>query len=417
LLEPAWIDRYTGYRYYTLEQLPRLNRILALKDLGFTLDQIQQLLREDLSGAELRGMMRMKHAELEQRIQEGQMRLTRVKARLRQIEQEGTMPAYEVVLKSVSSQWVVGIRDVIPSFHSVSKLFDELRAFLRVQQMTPDPAKPYLVVYYDAEYRDQGVDVEVAAPCIKGLWGTSRVAVHELPGIETMACVVHQGEYEGLSQAHNALMAWIESNGYRAAGPNRDVYLQGREPRADGARRSDWPRLVTELQFPVERKPLSTFVKLWKEKHVMEPKIVTKKAFTVVGMKYHGKNENNEIPQLWGEFQPRMAEVKNKAEPEVCYGVCGNTDAEGEFDYVAGFEVESDADVPAGMVPWQVPEQRYAVFPCTIGTIKDAYQYAFETWLPQSGFKLGDGPDFEYYDDSFDPKAEDPSLTIYVPIK
>ena len=81
LLKPAWIDRYTGYRYYTAEQLPRLNRILALKDLGFSLEQIKQLLSEDLPHSELRGMMRLKQAELENVIEAEQARLARVAAR------------------------------------------------------------------------------------------------------------------------------------------------------------------------------------------------------------------------------------------------------------------------------------------------------------------------------------------------
>jgi DNA-binding transcriptional MerR regulator len=116
LLKPAWIDRFTGYRYYALDQLPRLNRILALKGLGFSLEQVQRLLRDDLSAAELRGMMRMKHAELERQVQTEQSRLARVEARLRQIELEGTMPEYEVVFKTVPPQRVIGIRDVIPGY-------------------------------------------------------------------------------------------------------------------------------------------------------------------------------------------------------------------------------------------------------------------------------------------------------------
>ncbi|MEJ2749906.1 MAG: helix-turn-helix domain-containing protein, partial [Anaerolineae bacterium] len=84
LLKPAWIDRFTGYRYYAREQMPRLNRIMALKDLGFTLEQIGRILTENLTVDELRGMLRLKCAELEQRIEEEQARLARVEARLRQ---------------------------------------------------------------------------------------------------------------------------------------------------------------------------------------------------------------------------------------------------------------------------------------------------------------------------------------------
>ncbi len=71
LLKPVHVDRFTGYRYYEAEQLPRLNRIIALKDLGLTLDQIAQLLKDDLSAEQLRGMLMMKQADLEQELKEG----------------------------------------------------------------------------------------------------------------------------------------------------------------------------------------------------------------------------------------------------------------------------------------------------------------------------------------------------------
>ena len=79
----------------------------------------------------------------------------------------------------------------------------------------------------------------------------------------------------------------------------------------------------------------------------MEPKIVKRAAFTVVGMKYHGKNENNDIPQMWGQFGSRVPEIKHRVDPHVAYGVCDNFDeSSGEFDYIAGFEVDSTADIP-----------------------------------------------------------------------
>src|SRR5512136_2701540 len=94
LLKPTQVDRFTGYRYYSFDQLPRLNRILALKDLGFALEQIAQLLSEDLPAAQLRGMLRLRQAELSQHVQDELDQLTRVEARLRQIEQEDTMSTY-----------------------------------------------------------------------------------------------------------------------------------------------------------------------------------------------------------------------------------------------------------------------------------------------------------------------------------
>ena len=78
LLEPAWVDPESSYRLYTLDQLRRLNRILALKDLGFSLGEIGGLLEEDPSAAELWGMLRLKQAELERQSREGRERLARV---------------------------------------------------------------------------------------------------------------------------------------------------------------------------------------------------------------------------------------------------------------------------------------------------------------------------------------------------
>ena len=101
LLKPAVVDRFTDYRFYTLDQLPRLNRILALKELGFSLEQIRRMLNEELTAEQLRGMLRMKHAEAEQQACEAQERLARLETRLKQIELEEVMPNYEIVLKKI----------------------------------------------------------------------------------------------------------------------------------------------------------------------------------------------------------------------------------------------------------------------------------------------------------------------------
>lgn len=116
LLKPAWVDPFTGYRYYSADQLPRLNRILALKDLGLSLEQIARLADDELPPAQIRGMLRLKQAEIQQQVEAEQARLARVEARLRQIEEEGTMPTYDVVLKKVEPQTVVAIRDIIPTY-------------------------------------------------------------------------------------------------------------------------------------------------------------------------------------------------------------------------------------------------------------------------------------------------------------
>ena len=85
LLRPIRVDAFTGYRFYSADQLPRLNRILALKDLGFSLEQIKLMLADGLSSEQLRKMLVMQRSDVEKRLSEEQDRLSRIEARLRRI--------------------------------------------------------------------------------------------------------------------------------------------------------------------------------------------------------------------------------------------------------------------------------------------------------------------------------------------
>jgi AraC family transcriptional regulator len=150
----------------------------------------------------------------------------------------------------------------------------------------------------------------------------------------------------------------------------------------------------------------------------MEPKIESRPAFTVVGMKYRGKNEQDEIPNMWGEFASRVVEVQNRVEAHATYGVMGNYDEDsGEFDYVAGLNVVPDAAVPEGMVRWDVPAQTYAVFSCTLPTIGSTFEHIHHTWLPASGYRHAGGPELELYDEAFDPEDPESVMYLYIPVE
>jgi DNA-binding transcriptional MerR regulator len=102
LLNPAHVDTSTGYRFYSASQLTRLNRILAMKDMGLDLSQISFLLDQEPTPDQIRGMLRLKQVELHQQLTAGQAQLTRIEAWLHAFEQEAIMPAYDVVRKSVA---------------------------------------------------------------------------------------------------------------------------------------------------------------------------------------------------------------------------------------------------------------------------------------------------------------------------
>ena len=108
LLTPDKVDNYTGYRYYSHEQSARLNRILALKDLGFSLEQIGRLLDENITSDQMRGMLTLRRAESQSRLEEEAERLVRIEVRLRQIESEDKMSKYDVVIKKIEPVMVAG---------------------------------------------------------------------------------------------------------------------------------------------------------------------------------------------------------------------------------------------------------------------------------------------------------------------
>lgn len=243
LLKPVHVDRFTGYRYYAVEQLNRLNRILALKDLGLSLEQIAGLLHTDVSAGEIRGMLRLKQAEAQTRIQEAQAQLVRVEARLRQIEKEGSFPMYEVVLKQLPAQNVAAIRRMLPSYAALGTLYADL---FGPQMSGARYAGPPLAIYHDPEFKDENVDVEAAVPIEGALPEGAPAEVRELAGGE-MACVVYQGPYEGIGEGYSAVMAWLEPNGYRIAGPVREQYFRGPGDSNNPA------EYITEIQVPAAK--------------------------------------------------------------------------------------------------------------------------------------------------------------------
>jgi len=245
LLRPSEVDPWSGYRYYTLEQLPRLLQILALKDLGVSLEQITHLLEREMSPEELRRILRIKQNELRDQVQDGLERLERIEARLRLMEQGDRAPQYEVILKQVEPINIVSVRGKLPTFWDAGPLWKALMEHLEREQVMP--CAPTFTLCYALEPE---IDVEVCAPVPEGLIRVGDLSVQTLPGVETMACTVHHGSFNGLNTAFTALVQWADCNGYYICGPDREIYL--RLPEA-GSYSQD-TNAVTELQIPVCRR-------------------------------------------------------------------------------------------------------------------------------------------------------------------
>lgn len=266
LLKPIEVDRFTDYRYYSVDQLPRLNRVLALKDLGFSLNQIKDLLDSDLTALELRAMLTVRQAEIEQQLQEGMTKLTRVEARLRQIEREGKLADYEVILKRVEPQVVAATRQIVPTVTAIlpyrGKMYAEVYTWLNQHRIKA--GEPEMAIYHNAEYTEKDIDMEMAVaidptavPSALHLL-KEPVYFYELPAVQTMASLTRYGKLSDIGQGLIELFTWMGENGYSADGAYREIHLFGREfEQVHGQwecnSQLDFDAVVVELQIPVKR--------------------------------------------------------------------------------------------------------------------------------------------------------------------
>lgn len=246
LLRPEHTDPFTGYRYYSAAQLATLNRVIALKDLGFTLEQVRQILEERVSTEELRGMLKMRQAELEEAMAAAAVRLTQVEARLRSIESEGHMPTQDIMIKSVPAVRVAVLSAVAASYapehigHVISPLYDQL--FTRLKAAGITPAGPGIAYYEDAPDGDGAVLVHAGCTVSAGQEPGQDFEIVDLPAVGRAATIVHRGPMDTVMPTEQTLARWIDAGGHRSAGYAREVYLECPP---------DKEKWVTELQVPL----------------------------------------------------------------------------------------------------------------------------------------------------------------------
>jgi DNA-binding transcriptional MerR regulator len=237
LLPAHTVDRSTGYRYYHVDQLVTLNRLLIYRSLGFSLKETRRLLRVDNPIGDLREMLTARRTALAARVQLERARLAEVEARIAEIERDGNAPRYEVAIRSVEPATAVSLRRRCRSYDDVSELLQTVRAQLPARA----PIMRYGAIWHRCSTR--GAEIECEALIFIGRSKLStRTDLIEVPGC-TVASIVHD---EGDTDSRLIYRAAIEramTLGYRIAGPMRELYA-GHPAAAPG---------VVEVQFPIER--------------------------------------------------------------------------------------------------------------------------------------------------------------------
>ena len=249
LLRPAYIDDFTNYRYYTVEQLPRLHRIMALKELGLSLEQISLMIDADLSAEQIRGMLNLKQAEIQQRLRDEQEHLQRVKFHLQMLELEGQLPALDVVIKDIPSLYALTLRRSVKRQHMVALgvEFEETAASHNIQL-----TGPVTEIRFEEEFQFNHEDVEF-------VWPVSTSQVHAIDlktfgtlqpklveGLPLVASYIVQGvNPKQYAEILPIFRRWIVDNGYQLLSTHRLVFHRGP---VEHAEYEDW---IIEFQHEI----------------------------------------------------------------------------------------------------------------------------------------------------------------------
>lgn len=251
LLQPAHIDQQTGYRYYTIRQLPRLNSILALKELGLSLEQIGPLLEKEVSVAQLRSMLTLKRAQVERALQEEEARLRHIESRIAQIDKEGKAEGFDVLTKSVPAMPILSINC------SCDGMEEAVRMVRTVAEGGARQIKPALrdklivIARNDLDYDKLDLDIgfSLTRPTNESvrIAGDLVLRPGELAAVDAMATIVRPGTNAESHTSFGTLGRWIEANSYEIVGPCREIFLEPitGPPGFEGA--------LVEIQFPIRK--------------------------------------------------------------------------------------------------------------------------------------------------------------------
>jgi DNA-binding transcriptional MerR regulator/effector-binding domain-containing protein len=250
LFQPEYTDQSTGYRYYSMAQVPKLHRILALKELGLSLDQIQRLVADEISVEELRGMLVLKKAQVEQDVRAEVMRLRNIEIHLQQITDDGTLPQDGVALKRLPATAFLGSRRTFP------RLSDGINYIIETSQRIPGALPktllgPFTILFHGDGFDLDNADIELGfllnatASTSVGFDDDRELSTSLLPEVASAACALHARPLDTIVETYANVGRWIEQNHYTLAGPVREVFITPPPPDARN-------ETMCEIQIPVE---------------------------------------------------------------------------------------------------------------------------------------------------------------------
>ena len=246
LFVPAHADGQTGYRYYAITQLAELNRILVLKELGFELDQVREILRSNVNPSELRNLLLLRRNDVEQTLAQESRRLQQIEARINQLEIDGELSADDVVVRAEPAREIVSLRRTVPSFAAARGMILELHDRAR-PLFSRSPKPTLLAIAHSPQFEQDEIDVEfgyvLEEPAADTRFGQGLIR-RTLEAVERMAICVRVGLPEDAHLVTAKVGRYLAASGETLAGPSREVFLQPPDPER-------MHESVVEMQFAI----------------------------------------------------------------------------------------------------------------------------------------------------------------------
>lgn len=240
LLMPALIHPETGYRYYTLSQMAVLHQITALKLAGFTLEEITHI----NSGADEKAVLLKKKSELLAKISYLTKQIAVVDGYLSKRKTGLSAP---VLIKTIPETTVAFMQIRLESYDRLFDRMPEMGALMEKAGCECALPEYCFTNYLEPGYKDGDIPVEICESVVEAKKETGELRFKTLPEIRA-ACVFHKGSYRTFSESYEAVLRYIEENGYEIAGEIRESYIDGIWNKDD---ESQW---LSEIQVPVKRK-------------------------------------------------------------------------------------------------------------------------------------------------------------------
>lgn len=244
LLRPALTDPFTSYRYYSADQLMTAGRICALRDMGFSLAVIGELLCAGSDPELLEQRFAEHERELRKQACQTAYRLQLLEAAREHLRKENYLMNYNIIVKTIPERTAASLRMMLPSYDAEGIAWSLLCEETASLGLVPDEPCLCSVVFHDSEYKESDVDIEIQKTVRGSYPDTEHVRFVTEPAV-TVASAVHNGSYAGLDDAMRAVAEWVAANGCEYAGPAFCIY------HVSPHETEDPEKFVTEICYPI----------------------------------------------------------------------------------------------------------------------------------------------------------------------